>query len=347
MVCRSFATPRERAETPEASDLNNCCSLSNQQIANSSYPYKVEKNIFVSLQVEIVMRRVSINKNMANLISFDIEGFIEATHDIMEVPQKYLSKAEESKEIEVNTMSILEMLNFFEQKATFFVLGRIARDMPGLVRSIANAGHEIGCHSFNHRRLYNFNRSEVKDFLMDAKNYLEDAIGNPVYGFRAPDFSITNSNLWVFEILREIGFLYDSSVYPTTLHDVYGMVGLPKVPFRFPNGLIEIPLSVISLFNQNIPFGGGGYLRIYPQIVTRLFFYISNIKGFPGVIYLHPFEIGPYVIRVSEKSLFRKFRTYYGINTIRKKLSMLFSHYKFMTFKDYIDKHLMELVVYE
>lgn len=293
------------------------------------------------------MEMVSKDQNVPNLISFDIEGFIEATHDIMEVPKKYLCKAEEEKEIEANTLSILEILNLHEQKATFFILGRIARDMPALVRRIANDGHEIGCHSFNHRRLYNFTRSEVKGFLSDAKNYLEDAIGKPVYGFRAPDFSITNSNPWVFEVLGEIGFLYDSSVYSTSLHDVYGMTGLPKVPFRFPNGLIEIPLSVITLFNKNIPFGGGGYLRIYPRIVTQLLVLTLNRNGIPGVIYVHPYEIGTYVIKISEKTLLRKFRTYYGIGTIRKKLSVLLSQFRFITFKDYIDHHSIELVAYE
>src|SRR3972149_8213538 len=127
---------------------------------------------------------------IANILTFDIEGFIEAAHDSVTVPNRYVSKSLEAEEIEVNTLEILNVLAEFGQQATFFSLGRIARDMPGLVRRIAEAGHEIGCHSFNHRRLFSFGRPQVERFLGDAKRALEDASGQRIYGFRAPDFSI-------------------------------------------------------------------------------------------------------------------------------------------------------------
>ncbi len=136
-------------------------------------------------------RTVTRPEPLPNMISFDIEGFIEASHDIMEVPPRYLSDELEANEIKTNTLSILKLLAECDQKATFFILGRIARDMPGLVRSIADAGHEIACHSFHHRRLYDSSESEVRDFLGEAKRCLEDASGKPVRGFRAPEFSIT------------------------------------------------------------------------------------------------------------------------------------------------------------
>ncbi len=112
-----------------------------------------------------------------NMLTFDIEGFIESSHESMRVPAQCISERLEAEEIEANTGSILDLLEEFGQKATFFILGRIARDMPRLVRRIADAGHEIGCHSLFHKRLYNFQRDEVAAFLDEAKRRLEDASG--------------------------------------------------------------------------------------------------------------------------------------------------------------------------
>ncbi|MBI2524628.1 MAG: polysaccharide deacetylase family protein [Candidatus Rokubacteria bacterium] len=274
---------------------------------------------------------------VANLLTFDIEGFIEASHDQMHVPAKYISEVGEAREIEVNTLKILELLEEFDQRATFFVLGRIGRDMPGLVRRIAAGGHEIACHSFDHRRLYGFPRPEVERFLVAAKRALEDASGRPVHGFRAPDFSIVEANAWVFDALREIGFVYDSSVYPIGFHDVYGIGGFPAVPFRMPNGLIEVPLSTVRLLNRNIPFGGGGYLRIYPFLLTKTLFAAANRRGVPGIVYLHPFEIGEIVPRIAEMTLARRLRTYTGVRSAREKLRALLSLFPFTRVVDYLE----------
>src|ERR1039458_7951470 len=255
--------------------------------------------------------RSVINTNL-NMISFDIEGLVESSHDIMQIPEKYLCKDQEAMQIEKNTHSILEFLAERNQKATFFVLGRLSRDMPQLVRDIADAGHEIACHSFYHRRLFTLGDSEVRAFVGDAKHSLEDVSGKAVYGFRAPDFSIVSRNRWVFDALREAGYVYDSSVYPTGVHDVYGISGFSRTPCRLANGLIEVPMSVIALFSQQIPFGGGGYLRLYPRLATEGFFRRLNRRGIPGMIYLHPYEVGDLATYIAEMSLVRKIRTYQG-----------------------------------
>ena len=255
----------------------------------------------------------------------------------MHVPAAYLTVGFEDGAIERNTMSILGLLAEQRQKATFFVLGRIARDMPRLVRTIALQGHEVACHSFEHRRLYDFSRSEVKILLSSAKRYLEDVYGRPVVGFRAPDFSITQKNLWVFDLLGEAGFRYDSSVYPTGLHDVYGIKGFPRRPFRLPNGLVEIPMSVVMVGKTAIPFGGGGYLRMYPGLLTRACLRSLNRKGLPCVLYAHPFEMGDSVVRIPGMSLARRFRTYVGIQTVKRKLSRLLRDFCFLACEDYVD----------
>ena len=273
----------------------------------------------------------------ANLLTFDIEGFIESSHDSMHIPLDCISDELEWQEIEVNTLLMLEILAEFNQKATFFILGRIARDMPALVRKIAEAGHEIASHGFYHRRLFHFPRPDVERFLADAKHALEDAGGVPVYGFRAPEFSIVRINGWVFDILRNLSFRYDSSVVPTTIHDVYGIENFPTAPFRLPNGLIEIPMSTFRIAGRNVPVGGGGYLRLFPLSVTRAAFASANREGRPGVVYIHPFEMGKVVRRVPGMDLVRRARTYTGIKTVTSKLRSLMAEFRFVRMIDYVN----------
>lgn len=282
-----------------------------------------------------------------NLLSFDIEGFIESSHDLMTVPPQYLDEPKENEEIIVNTQAYLDLLDEHQQKGTFFVLGRIGRDLPKLVAEIASRGHEVGCHSFHHRRMYDFDAKAVQTFLADARKCLEDAAGTPIRGFRSPDFSITKKNLWCFDLLREAGFTYDSSVMPTGLHDVYGIGDFPRHPFRMANGLIEFPLSVAPILGKNLPFGGGGYMRLYPAFLNELFFRRINREGLPGIVYLHPFEIGVRVTRIREMPMLRKFRTYVGVKTVARKLSRLLRRFRFVTFADYIEHHPIEETAHE
>jgi polysaccharide deacetylase family protein (PEP-CTERM system associated) len=253
----------------------------------------------------------------------------------MYVPPHYLSESLEKNEIEINTMEILSVLSECGAKGTFFILGRIGRDMPVLVRKIADEGHEVACHGFFHKRLFNLSRSDTEKSLKQAKHYLEDASGVQVYGFRAPDFSIIQSNLWVHDILQQLSFKYDSSIYPIGFHDVYGIEHVETAPFKLKNGLIEIPLSTVKLV-KNFPFGGGGYFRLYPLLLTKLFITITNRMGIPVVFYLHPFEIGKIVPRIHEISLLRKFRTYYGVGRSRQKLKKLLDSFSFVRIIDYV-----------
>lgn len=274
----------------------------------------------------------------SNMISFDIESFLESLYDTIEAPSRPQPKELEAKEIEGNTVSILELLEGLNQKATFFVLGRLGRDMPCLVRSIVEAGHEVACHGLYHRRLYHSSVSQVRESLRVAKEYLQNACGVAICGFRAPEFSITKRNLWVFELLREAGFEYDSSVYPTMFHHAYGIAGFPRAPFRFPNGLIVVPLSVISIFGGVLPFGGGGYLQLYPLSFTRLFFRVTNLKSLPGVIYSHPYEVGDTLPHVPGLPISLRLRAYAFRKSLKRKLVTLIQGFHFMPIKDYLDR---------
>lgn len=272
-----------------------------------------------------------------NIASFDIEGFVESSLDVMSVPERYFSQDGERHQIEKNTDDILEVLAEADCRATFFILGRIARDIPSLVARIARAGHEIACHGLFHRRLYNLEDKEAKESISAAKTYLEDAGGTAVYGFRAPDFSITQENRWMFDALRDAGYVYDSSVYPTDIHDVYGIGGFTETPFRMENGLVEMPMSTVKI-GRRIPFGGGGYFRLYPYFITRLFTRMANQNGVPVMLYLHPYEVGEIVPFIREMTPLRRFRTYVGRSTTRRKLARYLRGFRFTRMIDYIRK---------
>lgn len=264
-----------------------------------------------------------------NILSFDIEGLIESSHDSMHIPDKYINQKEENFHITENTEHILQLLSDNDVKGTFFILGRIAKDIPSLISKIASEGHEIASHSYDHFRLYNFSREEIRDKFDRSKKYLEDASGAEVIGFRAPDFSIVQKNIYAFDELMEAGFQYDSSVYPIGMHDVYGISDFQDTPFKMSNGLIELPMSTVKIFNKAFPFGGGGYFRLFPFFLTKSFLRSSNSQNRPMNFYLHPYEIGKEVVRIDEIPLLRKFRTYYGVSGVENKIVKLLKQASF------------------
>jgi polysaccharide deacetylase family protein (PEP-CTERM system associated) len=277
----------------------------------------------------------SVDYAMKNILTFDIEGFIDALHESVTIPQRYTPDFSEQDVVQRNTMDILDVLSEHSCKGTFFMLGWIGSEMPSLVKTIAGEGHEIACHGFLHKRLFNFSPAETEESLKKAKYSLEDACGCQVHGFRAPDFSIIKTNLWVHDILRKLSFTYDSSIFPISFHDVYGIGTMPAAPFKLPNGLIELPPSTVRVI-KNIPFGGGGYFRLYPFFITKILFTLLNKQGIPGMFYLHPYEFGACISRIEGMSLMRRFRTYYGVGRTKQKLARLLTCFEFCRAIDYI-----------
>jgi len=260
-----------------------------------------------------------------------VESFVESNLQSFHIEEKYISKSKENYEIESNVNSILSLLDNLSIKGTFFFLGRTARGIPNIVKETAQCGHEIACHSYEHIRVLGLTRKEFKNSLIYAKKILEDLTGKGVYGFRAPEFSITKSSLWALDILKEIGFLYDSSIYPIGLHDVYGIKSVKPFIHTLPNGLIEFPLSIIELFNVRFPFNGGGYFRLYPLIVTKYFIWKYNKLGNPCMFYIHPYEVGTIIPCISGLSSYRKFRHYYNCKNGGKRLKELLQTFRFGT----------------
>lgn len=264
-----------------------------------------------------------------NAFSIDVEGFVESNIQSFHISDEYINQSQENREIEYNTNALLEMLDEVGVKATFFFIGRLADDTPGLVKKVAQAGHEIACHSYAHLRIFDIEKNTFKEKLTAAKKDLEDVSGQPVYGFRAPDFSITESSIWALDVLKETGFVYDSSIYPFGLHDVYGIKGQVASIHTLPSGLIEFPLSTIELLGKRIPFGGGGYFRLYPLWLTRLLITALNRQGAACMFYIHPYEVGPIIPKISELSFYRKFRHYYHCKSGEKRLKKLLKAFKF------------------
>ena len=241
---------------------------------------------------------------------------------------------------EANTRKVLELLARHSTRATFFVLGWAAERAPGLIREIAEAGHEIGCHSYWHRRIWQITPEEFREDTRRAVQVLADATGVQPRGYRAPTFSIDHRSLWAIDILAEEGFSYDSSVFPVR-HDFYGMPTAPRSPFlwRCESGraLVEVPMPTFQALGRNWAFGGGGYLRILPLAYNRWAIRrLSREEHIPVVVYFHPWEVDPGQPRLPV-GLRSKLRHYTNLAGMESRLSGLLQENHFVTVQELID----------
>jgi polysaccharide deacetylase family protein (PEP-CTERM system associated) len=234
--------------------------------------------------------------------------------------------------IRKNTERTLALLERTRCRATFFVLGWVAEREPGLVREIAQAGHELACHSHLHRQLHRLTPSEFRDDVARSRYAIENAAGMQVVGFRAPSFSITRNTLWALEILAEERFEYDSSIFPIH-HDLYGIPDAPRWVHqrRLPSGraIWEVPPSTLRIGKVNVPVGGGGYLRLFPLWFTRWAIKtIHQRDGQPTIVYFHPWELDPHQPRLTG-SWKSRFRHYNGLAKTEGRLQEILSHGSF------------------
>ena len=190
------------------------------------------------------------------------------------------------------TLRILDFLDASQVKATFFVVGALAEAYPGLVRMVANRGHEIGCHSYYHQMPSRMERGQFKEDTARCRDRLQNLTGEPVVGFRAPEFAVQRLDHWCFEVLCELGFTYDSSVFPHARLR-YGIAKASTGPFtiKTPSGVIqEYPLATWDFGGQRIPVAGGGYFRLLPKAVLRRALNDLDAQGRTAVLYVHPYE---------------------------------------------------------
>lgn len=192
-----------------------------------------------------------------------------------------------------NMNRFLEWLSDRSVRATCFVLGEVAETFPGLIREIADRGHELGVHGYYHRQVFKLDRESFRKEVGDAKRLIERISGQKIRGHRAPAFSIMPNTAWALEVLAEEGFVYDSSIFPIK-GKRYGWPGYPLSiqEVRLPNGrtIIEAPMSTVTVFGRRLPVCGGGYVRHFPAAYTR--WAMKRVgRERPAIAYFHPYEI--------------------------------------------------------
>jgi len=266
---------------------------------------------------------------MRHALSIDLEEFfqIHALSDVI-APESWETF---SSSVEENTYKTLAVLDSRGVVGTFFCLGWVARRHPDLIRHIHSLGHEIACHGYSHQVIYNQDRQSFRQDVEKAKKVLEDIIGDKVIGYRAPTYSITKKTLWAFDILEELGFQYDSSIFPI-YHDNYGIPDAPRLPHKLEGrSLAEFPISTMKVGICNLPISGGGYFRLLPYSLTKMGLSVLERRNEPFIFYIHPWELNPHIPRIPGMSPLSRFRTYIGISHAHKRFARLISDFTFTT----------------
>jgi polysaccharide deacetylase family protein (PEP-CTERM system associated) len=230
--------------------------------------------------------------------------------------------------VERNVERSLALLKQYEAAGTFFTLGWVAERFPHIVRKIVAEGHELGSHGYEHVRVAQQTPEQFKEDVKRSKGLLENIAGCSVLGYRAASYSIDSRTLWALDILGELGFRYSSSIYPIH-HDLYGMPEAPRFAFRHrSNGLLEVPISTVRLFNVNLPCGGGGYFRLLPYRVSRWALRrLNESERQPCVFYFHPWELDPGQPRQKAK-IKSRIRHYLNLERMEKRLGLLLSDFQ-------------------
>ncbi len=261
---------------------------------------------------------------MRFLLGIDVEDWFHVENLKGSVSRDSWSTRE--RRVEQNIDWLLQALERSDTQATFFILGWVAEEMPGLVRLIAAGGHEIASHGYSHELVYTMSREAFREDVLRSKRHLEDLTGAPVLGYRAPSFSITD---WATDVLADLGLAYDSSLFSSN-HDRYGKLSSaqPGPTFELPNGLLEIPLSYLPLAGRNVPWAGGGYFRLYPYPLFKAGARLIARRGVYN-FYLHPWEIDPGQPRVTGLPRSYRFRHYHNLGATKRRLEDLLASFPF------------------
>jgi len=225
----------------------------------------------------------------------------------------------------------------------------VAERYPDIVKRIDAQGHEVASHGYSHQLVYTQLPEVFKDETAKSKAILENIIQRPIEGYRAASYSITPKSLWALDILSELGFTWDSSIFPIR-HDRYGMPNSPERPYTIKthNGmqLTEFPLTTAKVFGLSIPAAGGGYFRQYPYFVSKWLFDRASLRqSRPQIFYLHPWEIDSDQPRIEGASWFSRFRHYTNIKKCLPRLECLLDDFPFGTVSDSLSEEKTDVVL--
>ncbi|MBT9492897.1 MAG: DUF3473 domain-containing protein [Paucibacter sp.] len=263
---------------------------------------------------------------LRNAMTIDVEDYFQVS-----AFAPYIARGDwDQREcrVERNVDRLLLLLAQSDTKATFFTLGWIAERYPQMVRRIVEQGHELASHGYGHQRVSDLTPASFLDDIVRTKQLLEDLGGHQVLGYRAPSFSIGAGNLWAFDSLLEAGYRYSSSVYPIQ-HDHYGMPDSPRFAYAVRDGLLEVPVTTLRLFNKNLPSSGGGYFRLLPYALSRwMIGKVNRDDQQAAVFYCHPWEIDAEQPRVAGIDGKTRFRHYVNIARTHGRIARLLSDFK-------------------
>jgi polysaccharide deacetylase family protein (PEP-CTERM system associated) len=276
---------------------------------------------------------------MRNALTIDVEDYYHVSG--FESVIRFADWDQYESRVERNTHRLLDLLDSYQSKATFFVLGWVAERRPHLVRTIHARGHEVASHGYAHQRIYTQTPHQFRQETQRSMQTLEDAIGQRIYGYRAASYSITKESLWALPILRDEGFLYDSSIFPIH-HDRYGIPDYTRFCHARNDAgggkLIEFPISTLRLAGINLPIAGGGYFRLFPYALIRWGIRHINVREHqPALVYLHPWEIDPEQPRIEAGALAR-FRQYVNLDKTEARLIRLLQDFEFGTMRSVLQE---------
>jgi polysaccharide deacetylase family protein (PEP-CTERM system associated) len=263
-----------------------------------------------------------------------LEPRVVATVDVEDWPQSTWDRSLGiSARAGRNAERLLDLLGRHRRSVTMFVLGKFADRFPEVVRRIAAEGHEVASHGYGHVEIFKQSPAEFRKDVDRTKRTLEDIIGTPVVGYRAPDFSVVRGSLWALEVLAEVGYRYDSSIFPIR-HSRYGIPDWPPEPRRvqLPSGgtILELPIGTVSVRGRRLPAGGGGYHRLLPTRVIAWAVARSLREQGIFVAYCHPYEFDPAEFRELELKIPLGVRLHQGLGRrgFRKKFEHLIETFR-------------------
>jgi len=273
---------------------------------------------------------------MKHALSIDVEDYFQVSAFESQISRSDWHNHE--SRVVANTRRILRILEETDTRATFYVLGWVAKHFPDIVHEISAAGHEIGSHSYWHRLIYEMSPQEFADDLGKSLEALSDITGERIETYRAPSFSVTRQSLWALEVLARHGISTDTSIYPV-VHDRYGISDAPTGIHWIETDsgtLLEFPPAVMRWGGQNFPVGGGGYFRFWPLAVTLRALKHLERSGQPFVFYLHPWEIDPGQPRLRTGSMLSRWRHYLNLDQVESRLRTLLKTFEFAPIREVV-----------